>query len=87
MNPIDHRNDPLYGKTLEEIVTFLVAEYGFEGLAEDIKIKCFTTNPSIKSSLKFLRKTKWARDQVESLYIETIRRTESRKSTDFQNSL
>jgi len=77
---IDHKNDPLYGKTLESILTYLVAEYGFVSLAEDIKIKCFTTNPSIKSSLTFLRRTPWARTKVENLYIETIQRAELRKS-------
>ncbi len=67
-----HPNDPLYGKTLKYIVEFLVKEYGFAELGENIKINCFTTDPSISSSLKFLRKTPWAREKVEELYIATI---------------
>lgn len=68
----EHPNDPLYGKTLKTIVEYLVKEYGFEKLGVDIKIKCFTTDPSISSSLKFLRKTPWAREKVEELYIATV---------------
>lgn len=62
-------NDPLHGKTLEMIVTHLVEMYGWEELGERIRINCFRDNPSIKSSLKFLRKTPWARKKVEDLYI------------------
>jgi uncharacterized protein (DUF2132 family) len=65
-------NDPLHGKTLQVILEFLVGFYGFEKLGEMIKVKCFTENPSIKSSLTFLRKTDWARKKVEELYIKTI---------------
>lgn len=65
-------NDPLHGKTLEMILTELVHHFGWEHLAAVIKINCFTSNPSINSSLKFLRKTSWARKKVEDLYIETI---------------
>lgn len=65
-------NDPLYGITLKEIVEQLVAYYGFDTLGELIKIKCFTTNPSVKSSLTFLRKTDWARKQVEELYLRSL---------------
>jgi len=61
--------DPLHGVTLEMIVTQLVEKYGWEELGERIKIKCFTSNPSINSSLKFLRKTPWARQKVENLYL------------------
>ena len=61
--------DPLHGVTLEMIVTQLVEKYGWEELGERINIKCFTSNPSIKSSLKFLRKTLWARQKVENLYL------------------
>ena len=61
--------DPLHGVTLEMVVTQLVEKYGWEELGERIKIKCFTSNPSIKSSLKFLRKTPWARQKVETLYL------------------
>ena len=62
-------NDPLHGKTLEMILTHLVEMYGWEELGSIIRINCFTSNPSIKSSLKFLRKTPWARKKVEELYI------------------
>ncbi len=64
--------DPLHGVTLEYIVTFLQIHYGWEELSSRIKINCFISNPSIKSSLTFLRKTPWARKQVEMLYIETM---------------
>lgn len=64
--------DPLHGKTLQAIVEYLVDYYGFKTLGTLIKIKCFTVNPSIKSSLTFLRKTDWARKRVEELYIDTI---------------
>ncbi|MCX6216162.1 VF530 family protein [Spirosoma sp.] len=63
-------NNPLHGKTLEAILTDLVAHYGWERLARKIRINCFVSNPSIKSSLTFLRKTDWARKQVEELYLE-----------------
>lgn len=66
-------NDPLHGITLAQILEKLVVQYGFEALGEIIKIKCFNENPSIKSSLTFLRKTDWARQKVEKLYIESIR--------------
>lgn len=78
----NHPNDPLYGKTLESVLTFLVDEYGFEELGKGIPIKCFTKDPSIKSSLTFLRKTKWARDKVEALYIDTVRHIEKRKTLE-----
>jgi uncharacterized protein (DUF2132 family) len=64
--------DPLHGITLQKIVEALVAHYGFDTLGELIKIKCFNENPSVKSSLTFLRKTDWARKQVEELYVKTI---------------
>jgi len=65
-----HANqDPLHGITLKGIVTQLVEEYGWEGLGGHINIKCFTNDPSISSSLKFLRKTPWARQKVEQLYL------------------
>lgn len=69
-----HPNDPLYGKTLKMILEYLVDEYGWQTLGEDIRINCFTSDPSIKSSLTFLRKTPWARVKVEELYIATISR-------------
>ncbi|HEY8689864.1 MAG TPA: VF530 family protein [Chitinophagaceae bacterium] len=62
-------NDPLHGKTLEMIVTHLVEMYGWEELGNIIRINCFRENPSVKSSLTFLRKTPWARKKVEELYI------------------
>ena len=64
--------DPLHGITLLKIVEQLVAHYGFDTLGELIKIKCFTDNPSVRSSLTFLRKTDWARKQVEDLYIKSL---------------
>lgn len=64
--------DPLHGITLQRILEILVDFYGFDKLGELIKIKCFTDNPSIKSSLTFLRKTDWARKKVEELYIRTL---------------
>ena len=64
--------DPLHGKTLEMIVKQLVYHFGWEELGNIIRIRCFTENPSIKSSLTFLRKTDWARKKVEKLYIELI---------------
>lgn len=66
-------NDPLHGKTLQFILEYLVKEYGWEDLGMIIRINCFNENPSIKSSLTFLRKTPWARKKVEDLYIETLR--------------
>lgn len=61
-------NDPMHGVTLEQIVISLVDNYGWEELGERIDIRCFTTNPSVKSSLKFLRRTPWARKKVEAMY-------------------
>ena len=66
--------DPLDGRTLEFIVNFLVDYYGWEQLSSHIKINCFTNNPSVQSSLKFLRKTPWARKKVEDLYISIVKR-------------
>jgi uncharacterized protein (DUF2132 family) len=62
--------NPLHGITLEKLLTELVAYFGWDELARRIDIKCFTINPSIQSSLKFLRRNPWARDKVESLYLE-----------------
>jgi uncharacterized protein (DUF2132 family) len=64
--------DPLHGITLQKIVEQLVQYYGFDTLGELINIKCFNENPSIKSSLTFLRKTDWARKKVEELYVNTM---------------
>jgi len=66
-------NNPLHGITLEAIVTGLFEHYGWDNLADRIPVNCFISDPSIKSSLKFLRKTPWARDKVEALYLETTR--------------
>lgn len=65
-------NNPLHGVKLAEIVAYLEKVYGWETLGKKINIRCFTSNPSIKSSLKFLRKTEWARAKVEALYLATI---------------
>ncbi len=64
-------NNPLHGITLEQLVSQLQQYYGWEGLAKRININCFKSEPSVKSSLKFLRRTPWAREQVEKLYINT----------------
>lgn len=65
-------NNPLHGITLERIVTELVDHYGWDALARKININCFKSDPSVKSSLKFLRRTPWAREQVEQLYLSTF---------------
>ncbi len=64
------QNNPLHGITLQFMLEKLIAHYGFDTLGELIKIKCFNNNPSLKSSLTFLRKTDWARKQVEDLYLK-----------------
>jgi len=66
-------NNPLHGKTLESILNEMVEYFGWEELSERININCFKSNPSIKSSLTFLRKTPWAREKVESLYLYMLR--------------
>ena len=68
----EQKNNPLHGVKLTEILTFLIEEYGFEKLAERININCFKSNPTYKSSLRFLRTTSWARKEVEDLYLESI---------------
>ena len=68
----EQTNNPLHGVTLEQLLTQLLEQYGWEGLAQRIDINCFKSDPSIKSSLKFLRKTEWARKKVEHLYISTL---------------
>ena len=62
--------NPLHGITLNQILTELVEHYGFEAMGDHIDIKCFTTDPSISSSLKFLRRTEWARKKVENMYLD-----------------
>ena len=64
--------DPLHGITLEMIVTTLMEQYGWEELGRRIPLKCFTNNPSVKSSLTFLRRTPWARQRVEDLYLSSL---------------
>lgn len=65
----DQPNNPLHGLTLETILTELVARHGWDGLAQRISVRCFMNEPSIASSLKFLRRTPWAREQLEALYV------------------
>ena len=77
--PKQPRN-PLHGLTLEAIVTALQAEYGWQGLGERIPLRCFTSDPSVASSLKFLRKTPWAREKVESLYLFMLREQRRQQS-------
>ena len=69
----NQKNNPLHGLTLEKILTHLIETFGFEALGQKITIRCFTDDPSLKSSLKFLRKTPWARAKVEKLYLESIK--------------
>jgi uncharacterized protein (DUF2132 family) len=71
--PTSHPRDPLHGLTLEAIVRALEAHYGWEGLAQRIPVRCFTHDPSVASSLKFVRKTPWAREKVEGLYLFMLR--------------
>lgn len=67
-------NNPLHGVKLEQIVTVLVKYYGWENLGKKVRINCFINDPSIKSSLKFLRRTPWAREKVEALYLELLKK-------------
>ena len=76
--PPERQRDPLHGMTLEAIVTALQAQYGWPGLAERVPLRCFAIDPSLASSLKFLRRTPWAREKVESLYRFMLR--EDRRS-------
>ena len=69
-------NNLLHGKTLDMVVTYLVDYYGWEKLYDLIRINCFSNNPSVKSSLIFLRKTPWARMKVEDLYVQTVSRNQ-----------
>ena len=74
--PREHPNDPLHGVTVKAMVTTLVEELGWEEMAERARMNCFYENPSVNSSLKFLRKTPWARERVERLYLRTMERKE-----------
>ncbi|AJR08192.1 DUF2132 domain-containing protein [Photobacterium sp. BZF1] len=70
---MDHQpNNPLHGLTLQRILEELVDHYGWEELGQIVKVRCFNNDPSIKSSLKFLRRTEWARKEVEQLYLDTF---------------
>lgn len=73
----EHPNDPLHGVTLETILKQLVERYGWAELGKRIPVKCFTDNPSLQSSLKFFRKTPWARKKVEELYLKSIAQSET----------
>ena len=68
----EQQNNPLHGLTLQFILETLEKQLGFEKMSLEVKINCFTSDPSIKSSLKFLRKTPWAREKVEQLYLSTV---------------
>ena len=77
-SPAAQPRNPLHGVTLEAIINALVAYYGWEGLADQVPLRCFSDAPSVPSSLKLLRKTPWAREKVESLYLYMLR--EQRRS-------
>jgi len=70
----EQQNNPLHGVKLAYIIEYLVKKYGWEELGGIINIRCFNYDPSVKSSLKFLRKTPWARDKVESLYLQSVKK-------------
>lgn len=76
--PARQPKNPLHGITLERIVTELVEHFGWPELGQQVRINCFTTDPSVPSSLKFLRKTPWAREKVESLYLFMLREKKRR---------
>jgi uncharacterized protein (DUF2132 family) len=69
----ERNQDPMHGVTLKMLLTSLVEQYGWEELGQRIHINCFTNDPSINSSLKFLRRTPWAREKVEALYLESLK--------------
>jgi uncharacterized protein (DUF2132 family) len=77
----EQQNNPLHGLTLQFILETLEKQLGFEKMGQEVKINCFTSDPSIKSSLKFLRKTPWAREKVEQLYLFTLRTSAKQKVT------
>lgn len=82
-SPAPQAKNPLHGMTLEAIVRALEARYGWAGLAERIPVRCFSLDPSVNSSLKFLRKTPWAREKVEGLYLFMLREEKrTHKRTD-----
>ncbi len=73
-SPAEQPHNPLHGVTLEAMVRALEAHYGWEELSRRIPVRCFTNDPSVSSSLRFLRKTPWAREKVENLYLLTLRK-------------
>lgn len=75
-------NNPLHGIKLADILTYLVEKYGWVELGEQIKINCFVSNPTMNSSLKFLRRTPWARTKVESFYLYSKRQDQKQKRSD-----
>lgn len=75
-------NNPLHGVKLKNVLEYLVKEIGWEDMADEVPVRCFQYDPSIKSSLVFLRKTQWARDRVEALYLETIKESKKPKSNE-----
>lgn len=78
MPPQDQSRNPLHGVTLERMLRELVDHFGWEAMGERIRIRCFTHEPSVSSSLRFLRKTPWAREKVEALYLSMLREREPR---------
>lgn len=78
----EQKNNPLHGVTLKDLLNDLVEFYGWEDLGSKINIKCFNADPSISSSLNFLRKTPWARDKVEKLYVRSLHRIKKLKKTE-----
>lgn len=73
MNPPGRSGDPLHGVTLERMLNELVEGMGWDAMGERVRIRCFTSDPSVQSSLRFLRKTPWAREKVEELYLSMLR--------------
>jgi uncharacterized protein (DUF2132 family) len=84
--PARQPRNPLHGLTLEAIVSALADHYGWQGLGEQIPLRCFTSDPSVASSLKFLRKTPWAREKVESLYLFMLREQRRQQQRDGEAS-
>jgi hypothetical protein len=79
--PRDQTHDPMHGMTLERILNELVAHFGWKTMGERIRIRCFRSDPSVASSLKFLRKTPWAREKVEAMYLRMVRERSGQSST------
>ncbi len=84
--PSQHHNDPLHGVTLQSILESLVDRFGWKALSRIIEIRCFYKDPSVKSSLKFLRKTPWAREKVEQLYIKECRGKSAKRPAEAPKS-